>query len=1309
MSTRLFVLLLTITLVASAPVFGLVQPTEQAGDSGAEPSAFTETTVTDRQPLRPSNTTEQREPSDPPEPPNRSSRGTESKVQIQTDSLNSYTIVSTKNGSLQENELRKYGEIGTTTETRAEVTMPPRNVSKVEALEWVQAIRIQRTATSPDTDTFDIGSIKVDQFHEQGIRGDGVKVGVIDSSGFETQGVAYKDQIADTRNYKQTPLTANADHGTASTEQVAEMAPDARLYLTAIQTEVDFGAAVNYLVQQDVDVILTELAYYAAPGDGTSYLAQQTDRASEAGITVVSPAGNGRLSHYESEFSDSDGDKLHNFDGMDETNRLGGKGMEVKGSGKQLDFILTWSDFDSAIVSDYDLYLYNERTQTYVAGSQRSQIAGAAPWEQVSYSTDNYKPISLIVHHVSGDQTDTIELHGPNWQFKNEYHTPSGSIVPPATSSTAIAVGSYNSQKEELAAYSAQGPVGGANGITVVGRSHLPVSVYDDVFTGTSGAGPYVAGTVALMQASTTATLSPLEVRNTLRETADQQPHSATRVGGGLINASAAVTAVSDNDDDTDGSDDGDGAQSDLDTSNVDVGEVSAPSEVTIDEEINVTSSVSIPTLPADWSAQLKFVAYNDKSQIGSQEVTIEDGEVADVSVQHTFEQTGSADMYFKISGTVTRKGIIEKSATINRTTSSVTVDVTPASVETEGAVFTAPGSIQGQVNELRSRTPQQTGPHAFVLASTDQLSIVFADEEPQEGYASITGISPDVSTVETDGVEFDAIIATDITSEQPYDLSVTEAYENPNEHHGKYVEIDAFHRGVSFDHESGNRSTTAGILVESPLAAEGLFGSVGDQSQTLTDGVESNNRSKLSSNVKTILGEHSQPRVTTLSTDTEYWDNTETEADGIIIAPDTPTEKFVKTFQGSDALGINSTTPTLYVIDKDREATRINSVSEIAEDPSIHDGETITFRSNLYMKTVSSARVIESATNTPPGTIPIDVILHGGTAWDQLPERRDDMIGVIGASSISQNRTYDNHHGSYQITGEVVSTERIEGDLPGGYVLIAYELDKKGPVDTISVSDLAQKQSSDISNILEQQADPENVLVSVDSTNSPVTEGETLNVDTTVEYIGGSAAPQTVSLSINGTQRDSTTVRLDPGETIKTTLRWNTKTSDAGDRVITVASQGDSTSVPVTVLPDGELSAVFEANQTTVPIGDPIRFNASASSNPNGQVMDYQWDFDSDGVTEATGQTVTHAFDSTGNYTVELTVTDDSTATDTASRTITATSQSNELGAGKYASEGGIVRTDGLIEAINDWRSGQANTNMLLNIIEAWRSGHSF
>lgn len=69
---------------------------------------------------------------------------------------------------------------------------------------------------------------------------------------------------------------------------------------------------------------------------------------------------------------------------------------------------------------------------------------------------------------------------------------------------------------------------------------------------------------------------------------------------------------------------------------------------------------------------------------------------------------------------------------------------------------------------------------------------------------------------------------------------------------------------------------------------------------------------------------------------------------------------------------------------------------------------------------------------------------------------------------------------------------------------------------------------------------------------------------------------------------------------------------------------------------------------------GDWIRFDASTSSDPDGSIASYQWDFQNDGVFDASGQVVFHQYPAAGTYTARLLVTDNQGALDQTTRTVT-------------------------------------------------------
>jgi PKD repeat protein len=80
---------------------------------------------------------------------------------------------------------------------------------------------------------------------------------------------------------------------------------------------------------------------------------------------------------------------------------------------------------------------------------------------------------------------------------------------------------------------------------------------------------------------------------------------------------------------------------------------------------------------------------------------------------------------------------------------------------------------------------------------------------------------------------------------------------------------------------------------------------------------------------------------------------------------------------------------------------------------------------------------------------------------------------------------------------------------------------------------------------------------------------------------------------------------------------------------------------------------AQFSFSPITPKVGEDIVFDASASKDPDGQIVEYLWDF-GDGSPAESGPTVIHAYGSPGQYTVKLTVTDDQGLSASAEKTLT-------------------------------------------------------
>ena len=103
---------------------------------------------------------------------------------------------------------------------------------------------------------------------------------------------------------------------------------------------------------------------------------------------------------------------------------------------------------------------------------------------------------------------------------------------------------------------------------------------------------------------------------------------------------------------------------------------------------------------------------------------------------------------------------------------------------------------------------------------------------------------------------------------------------------------------------------------------------------------------------------------------------------------------------------------------------------------------------------------------------------------------------------------------------------------------------------------------------------------------------------------------------------------------------------------VDTAGNQGSTTSRSFEILKNQKPTAAFSTSPDDPTDVDSISFDASASTDSDGSIVSYAWDF-GDGDT-GTGETASHTYDDNGTYTVTLTVTDDKGATDTATKQLT-------------------------------------------------------
>jgi subtilisin family serine protease len=299
-------------------------------------------------------------------------------------------------------------------------------------------------------------------------------------------------------------------HGTACAEVIYDMAPEARLWLVNFNTDVEHHNAVNWIINQDVDIVSYSMGWFnIGAGDGTGPICEDVKRAADSGIIWVSAAGNQAQDHWGDVFKDSDDDAWHNFLPNDEILSFPVSANQDIRVFMSWDDWGTWNGVDySGSDQDYDLYLYRWNGSTWIQADKSINRQTGTQWPTeflAVNSTNQASTWGIAIRRYNATKNVRFNVHVTNNSAPVEYHKLHRSLVIPAESSHVIAVGATSWQDDSYHMYSSRGPTvderikpdlvapSGVSGITY-GTSG---------FFGTSAATPHVAGAFALLMNKT--------------------------------------------------------------------------------------------------------------------------------------------------------------------------------------------------------------------------------------------------------------------------------------------------------------------------------------------------------------------------------------------------------------------------------------------------------------------------------------------------------------------------------------------------------------------------------------------------------------------------------------------------------------------------------------------------------------------------------------------------------------------------------------------------------------------------------------
>ncbi len=338
-------------------------------------------------------------------------------------------------------------------------------------------------------------------WHDAGIKGQGVKVAIVDG-GFKGYQRLLGSELPPAERVivrsfnRDEDIEADERHGTAVAEIVYDLVPEATFYLVNFDTDVQLGQAIDFLISEGVHVINTSFNFLGTgcPWEGTGLIEPIVRRARDAGIFWAVSVGNHGTEHWQGIFDDPNKNGFHNFLGDDEGLTLDVDTDEVGA----VIAILSWEDKCGKATENYELLLFDDADRRRASGSQLrtgwpSRVLFFTPRESGRYH--------LKVRQRTATKP-TARLDISVIDIEPEYSVFEGSVgvFEPAISPNAFSVGATDFRNDSARRYSSRGP-------TKDGRIKPDFAAPDGVrnttfrqFFGTSASSPHVAGAAALVK-----------------------------------------------------------------------------------------------------------------------------------------------------------------------------------------------------------------------------------------------------------------------------------------------------------------------------------------------------------------------------------------------------------------------------------------------------------------------------------------------------------------------------------------------------------------------------------------------------------------------------------------------------------------------------------------------------------------------------------------------------------------------------------------------------------------------------------------
>lgn len=487
---------------------------------------------------------------------------------------------------------------------------------------------------------------------------------------------------------------------------------------------------------------------------------------------------------------------------------------------------------------------------------------------------------------------------------------------------------------------------------------------------------------------------------------------------------------------------------------------IDVPSTAKVGDSVSISGSVHVPDHYGEWQTDVEVTVFIDGSRTDQRTVTVRDGETARVSFSYSYQTSG--DHRIRIKGETSYgewsySDSASATITVREPPTEAPTPTPPGQVSVDGATFSVPPSLQDEAEQVRSSTGA-TG-RAFLLATKGQAYLVFCDCTPKTGIGSVEGgkIGETSAFGNLTLTVVRASYSSFRTAAEAADLASITA--NPAEYELELIETSGYHTRVTVltDPDEGQNVTavTASGMLSTDDEARNIFENVGKTARTLV-------HQPSQEDVQEILGSGESSRMGTISFRHGFWYHGEYEVKGVVLTPQSAAYRVAAEVAPDRISALDGEQPVLYTVRTTATPTQVNSVRELNRRSGELDGRLVQIEVPLVHTRTSVQELLGHSTPCAADQFPVkevcvelttDVLVTTGVAWSSPIEGGNDSVLVIGASSGHQDRPTKVVQGQYRITGEVVSSNRINTSLPDRAVLIVHNLDRRGAIEQVPMA----------------------------------------------------------------------------------------------------------------------------------------------------------------------------------------------------------------------------------------------------------------